>query len=54
MNSPSNKKMTLRERYEKLRKEIKKNNKKSKKNGSPYTYTGQDNNGLEGRYYLEH
>lgn len=51
---PSPKKITLRERYEQLRKAIKKNNGKSKKPPSPYTFTGQDENGLEGKYFLDH
>ena len=52
--SPSNKKMTLRERYESIRKAIKANSGKTKKKNSNYTYTGNDANGLDGSYYLSH
>lgn len=50
----STKKLTLRERYENIRKSIKKNNGKTKKSNSTYTYTGNDANGLDGSYYLQH
>jgi hypothetical protein len=53
---PSPKKlMTVREHYEYLRKQIKKNGGKNKKSPkSSYSFTGQDANGLDGSYYLEH
>lgn len=51
------KQMTLRERYEAISKNIKMNNgktSKGKKLNSTYTFTGQDSNGLDGSYYLQH
>jgi hypothetical protein len=46
--------MTIREHYEYLRKQIKKNNGKIKKPKCTYTFIGQDANGLEGNHYLKH
>ena len=53
----SQKKLTLREHFEYLRKQIKKNNGKIGKTNKPkssYTFTGQDANGLDGSHYLKH
>ena len=57
MPAASKKKMTMREFYESLRKRMKKNNGKTnkrKKDNSSYTFTGHDENGLNGSYYLQH
>jgi len=51
------KQLTLRERYENIRKAIKKNNEKSLRTKKPkngYEFTGYDSNGLDGKYYLQH
>ena len=56
MPSTTQKRLTLRERYEMISKSIKQNGGKTSKNkkNSNYSYTGNDANGLDGSYYLHH